>query len=69
MDAGEVSPAIDPDEPFDAIRWVARSLAWERRLRELETNELSGVVDVEQEVADQCVDGVRALDVHGVVGA
>lgn len=28
---------MSADEAFDALGWAARSLAWERRLRELET--------------------------------
>ena len=60
---------------FDALHWAARTLAWERRLRELEAGpevaptETVSAVDVEEEVPDQCVHGVGALHVHRVVGA
>lgn len=59
---------------FDALRWAARTLAWERRLRELEAApavalvEAVSAVDVEEEVPDQSVHGVGPLHVHGVVG-
>ena len=39
---------MEPDQEFDAMRWAAGALAWERRLRQLEaiSDELSLAAEV-----------------------